>query len=144
MQLTHQHASWTALKDYPVDFVYPSPMQPYKDYVEQEERSEAHPRYDDDLYARLDVMDKQFVHAFLRPAREFIEAHDVPLYCGEYGVIDVADAQSRANWTRDVAEFCLQNGIGRAMWSYRGMGFTMVDREGKAIDGELVRAAAKH
>lgn len=30
------------------------------------------------------------------------------------------------------------------MWSYRGMGFTMVDREGKAIDGELVRAAAKH
>lgn len=144
MQLTHQHASWTALKDYPVDFVYPSPMQPYKDYVEQEERSEAHPRYDDDLYARLDVMDKQFVHAFLRPAREFIEARDVPLYCGEYGVIDVADAQSRANWTRDVAEFCLQNGIGRAMWSYRGMGFTMVDHEGKAIDGELVRAAAKH
>ena len=127
-----------------MDFVYPSPMQPYKDYVEQEERSEAHPRYDDDLYARLDVMDKQFVHAFLRPAREFIEARDVPLYCGEYGVIDVADAQSRANWTRDVAEFCLQNGIGRAMWSYRGMGFTMVDREGKAIDGELVRAAAKH
>lgn len=144
MQLTHQHASWTAFKDYPVDFVYPSPMKPYKDYVMLEKQRDAQPRYDDDLYEKLDVMDEQFVHAFLRPAKEFIDAHNLPLYCGEYGVIDVADSQSRANWTRDVAKFCIQYGIGRAMWSYRGMSFTMVDQNGKAIDEDLIRAAALH
>ena len=145
MQLTHQHAGWTVFKDYPVDFKYPSDMKPYKEFIEHQNKLHGEtPRYDEHIYKVLDVMDKQFVYAFLQPAKDFIDAHDVPLYCGEYGVIALADNDSRANWARDVAEFCISNGIGRAMWSYRGMDFTMVDEEGRTLHEGLTKAAAWH
>lgn len=145
MQLTHQHASWTMLKDYPVDFRYPSDMKPYKEFLAYQKKCYSDtPRYDEHIYSKLDVMDKQFVHAFLQPAKDFIDAHGVPLYCGEYGVISIADLDSRANWAHDVAEFCIANGIGRAMWSYRGMSFSMVDEEGRKLHEDLAKAAAWH
>ena len=40
-------------------------------------------------------------------------------------------------------DYCLKRGIGRAIWSYRGMNFTMVGENGKGIDPGLIRAAAK-
>lgn len=143
MQLTHQHASWTMLKDYPGDFKYPSDMKPYKEFLTYQKKfySET-PRYDEHIYNQLDVMDKQFVHAFLQPAKDFIDTYNVPLYCGEYGVIALADLDSRTNWAQDVAEFCVANGIGRAMWSYRGMSFTMVDEDGRTLHKGLAKAAA--
>lgn len=89
-------------------------------------------------------MDAGYVRAFLQPAKDFVLEHDLPLYCGEYGVIDFADCESRANWTRDVANFCLEYGIGRALWSYKGMNFTMLNKEGKALHEGLIQAAALH
>ena len=89
-------------------------------------------------------MDARYIEDFLTEVDQFLEKHDVPMYCGEYGVIDVADIESRANWTEDMADYCLKRGIGRAIWSYRGMNFTMVNEEGKGIDPVLIGAASKH
>ena len=89
-------------------------------------------------------MDASYISAFLQPAKDFITEHDLPLYCGEYGVIVNSDLPSRAAWTRDVAEFCLSNGIGRAIWTYKGMDFSLIDEEGVPLSLDLVRAAALH
>ncbi len=95
-----------------------------------------------DLYEGLTYMDRDFVYRFLQPAADFIAEHDLPLYCGEYGVIEEADPESRAAWTQDVAAFCTQHGIGRALWSYRGMNFRLVDDETKQpVSAALLRAA---
>ena len=97
-----------------------------------------------DLYEGLTYMDRDFVYRFLQPAADFIAEHDLPLYCGEYGVIDEADPESRAAWTQDVAAFCTQHGIGRALWSYRGMNFRLVDDETKQpVSAALLRAAVR-
>jgi len=137
--LTHQHASWTVLKDFNRDVAYPGSLDVYKEFVDY---------VTDDLQKRINseltYMGAGYVRTFLQPAKEFIEKNDLPLYCGEYGVIDFADVQSRANWTRDVADFCIENGIGRAIWSYKGMNFTMIGRDGKALSESLVRAASIH
>jgi endoglucanase len=83
------------------------------------------------------------VERFLQPAFDFIEAHDLPLYCGEYGVIESADAESRAAWTGDVAAILVKHGIGRALWTYKGMSFALVDNARQPLSRSLLRAAVR-
>lgn len=58
-------------------------------------------------------------------------AHDnhVPLICNEFGVFrEHSDAMSRVNWLRDVRTALENDGIGWAMWDYRG-NFGVVTKE---------------
>ena len=120
-------------------------MKPYVDFDEYlRANNYSRPIYDQEILHRYYAMDKRYITDFLTEVDQFLEKHDVPLYCGEYGVIDCSDLESRPNWPEDVSEYCLARGIGRAIWSYRGMNFTMVDEEGKAIHPGLIKAAAKH
>ena len=48
---------------------------------------------------------------------------DLPLYCGEYGVIDRAPAEDSARWYKDIHKALAAHGIGRALWSYKEMDF---------------------
>lgn len=132
--LTHQHAPWTVMKNNPNSFVYPSPVEPYLAHFGDSVEGK--------IIQKLPRVDKAFVEAFLQPAIEFVKKHDLPLYCGEYGVIELADMDSRAAWVRDVAEVCLENGIGRAVWSYKMMDFRLVDEESRTVSDALVAAAA--
>lgn len=137
--LTHQHASWNAASvAFGRDMVYPAELAPYKDFVRITQSRGGMEQYDG-----LDYMDRAYVFKFLQPALDFINQHDLPLYCGEYGAITHADNQSRAAWTDDVAAFCVQNGIGRALWSYKGMSFALVDEQGQPVNDALLRAAVR-
>ena len=136
--MTHQHAHWNEeVLRFGRDVSYPAPLDDYLDFARETGRRM-------DLYEGLTYMDRDFVYRFLQPAADFIAEHDLPLYCGEYGVIDEADPESRAAWTQDVAAFCTQHGIGRALWSYRGMNFRLVDDETKQpVSAALLRAAVR-
>ncbi len=142
--LTHQHAAWTITRDYPEDFVYPSDIAPYKTFIDYVVKQGGREGYDRQkmICSQLPAMNADYIQAFLQPAKDFLEQHDLPLYCGEYGVIDEADNASRAAWTRDVAEFCLAHGIGRAIWSYKGMNFSLLAALGQPVSDELIHAAA--
>lgn len=144
--LTHQRASWTAAKDFGGTAVYPGELDVYNDFINFVDKNGGRAAYDIQrrINSSLTYMGAGYIRAFLQPAKDFIEEHDLPLYCGEYGVIENTDVDSRANWTRDVADFCLENGIGRAIWSYRGMDFTLIDKDGKALSDKLIKAAALH
>ena len=136
--MTHQHAGWSeAAVRFNRDMYYPDRLDGYLEFQTELGRRP-------DLYEGLTYMDRDFVYRFLQPAADFIAEHDLPLYCGEYGVIDNADLESRAAWTQDVAAFCTQHGIGRALWSYRGMNFGLVDETTKApVSAALLRAAVR-
>lgn len=146
MMLTHYKAYWVEdMKNYDGPaFYYPSPMKPYRDYSDQLQELDYQPRYDNAILHRYYAMDARYIKDFLADVDKFLEKHDVPLYCGEYGVIELTDIESRTNWTCDMAKYCLERGIGRATWSYRDMDFTFVDKEGKGIDCKLIEAAALH
>lgn len=68
---------------------------------------------------------------------DFIQESGHIPYCGEYGVIDCAPPASR-RWHADVLEVFEQQGIGRAVWSYKEMNFRLVDAAGQVADPLLL------
>lgn len=60
---------------------------------------------------------------YFMPASTFLEERQVPLYCGEFGVIAGASMGTRGNWHKDLISLLDANGIGGAVWSYKGMDF---------------------
>jgi len=87
--------------------------------------------------------DRKELRTLLLPALEFMQAHKVPLYCGEFGVIETAPAGSRRRWHADIVDLFNEYGIGRAVWSYKEMDFGLVDARGKVRDPELVSIIAR-
>ena len=63
---------------------------------------------------------------------------NVPLYCGEYGVIDCASPEDALEWFRMIHEAFEHYGIGRAAWSYRQMDFGLSDPRMDDVRAELL------
>lgn len=79
-----------------------------------------------------------FINRF-KNAVSLCEERNVPLYCGEYGVINLASPVSALNWYRDInAAFDLL-GIGRAAWSYKGVDYGLSDDYMQPVINKLIR-----
>ncbi|MBR6851235.1 MAG: hypothetical protein IKM88_13450, partial [Lachnospiraceae bacterium] len=68
-----------------------------------------------------------FYEDLFAPALEKAEKDGIPLYCGEYGVIDLADPEDRLRWMKDIHAVFDKHGIGRALWNYKEKDFGFVD-----------------
>jgi TolB protein len=79
-----------------------------------------------------------YVRERLAPVLRFRDIHHVPVYCGEFGVLDTAPLSDRYNWYRDVVSVFRIESIGFANWNYKSDGFGLVNREGVA-DVRLVQ-----
>ena len=64
---------------------------------------------------------------------------NVPLYCGEYGVIDRAPLPDTLNWMKDIHASFEKFGIGRALWNYKNKDFGLVDEHYAPIMEEMIR-----
>ncbi len=85
------------------------------------------------------VLSSAYFESFMAEAVAAAEAHDVPLYCGEYGVIDCATPEDTVAWYRMIHEAFEKYGIGRAAWSYREMDFGLSDARLDGVREELLR-----
>jgi endoglucanase len=56
----------------------------------------------------------------IKQMTQWRDRNQVEIYCGEYGVHDVAPKADRYRWHQDISSILKQEGIGGAMWSYRG------------------------
>lgn len=65
------------------------------------------------------------------------DERNVPLYCGEYGVIDLAAPEYKLAWIKDIHSVFEKYGIGRAMWCYKEMDFGLTDKSCASIYDEL-------
>jgi aryl-phospho-beta-D-glucosidase BglC (GH1 family) len=140
LTVTHQKAPWIpAIVAYDRQIDYPGQAADgLQDIVR---------RYPKDTH-RLDrevdlVFDKEYLRAALQPAVDFSERNGQPVYCGEFGVYEGAPMSTRLNWTRDFIELLNQYNIGRAIWTYKGLDFGLVDKNGKVVNQELVEVAAQ-
>lgn len=68
-----------------------------------------------------------FFEKFFREALETAEKRNVPLYCGEYGVINNAGADDTIRWYKDIRSIFEKYGIGRAAWNYKGKDYGITD-----------------
>lgn len=65
--------------------------------------------------------------------------NNVPLYCGEYGVIDKAEPEDVVKWFRCINSVFEKHGISRCAWSYRDMDFGLSDTRLDSIREELIK-----
>lgn len=73
------------------------------------------------------------------PAIEKAKRESVPLYCGEYGVIENASPEDALEWYRRINAVFRSHGIGRAAWTYRQMDFGISDPRMDGVREELIK-----
>lgn len=73
------------------------------------------------------------------PAIAAAEKRGAPLYCGEYGVIDVVPPEDAIKWFRVIHAVLEKHGIPRAVWSYKQMDFGISDSRWDAGREELLK-----
>ncbi len=121
---THQKASW--VKEMPKD-----KSTRYPDSVERYGGVEKIVGGHDVGFegTKLTVVGKEYLEHVISKAKEFADERKVEVYCGEYGVIVYADADSSVRWFCDFGEVLDNAEIGRAVWTYKGMSFPILGRE---------------
>ena len=85
------------------------------------------------------VLTSGYFEDFMREAVLTAERDGVPLYCGEYGVIDLASPEDALKWYGMITAAFEKYDIGRAAWSYRRMDFGLSDERMDGVRGELIR-----
>ncbi len=139
MPFTHQKAGWVEyLKTFNQTTAYPGRVTGAAQFLQ------AHPEYQTELEPWLETpMDLAYLKTMLQPALDFQRETGLPLYCGEYGVIEAAPLESRIAWHRDFTGLLREHGIGRAVWSYKEMDFSLVRQDSSTVSQELIRIVSQ-
>ena len=90
-------------------------------------------------YPKDTVLSSAYFETFMAEAVSAAERKGVPLYCGEYGVIDRATPEDTVAWYRMIHAAFEKYGIGHAAWSYREMDFGLSDARLDGVREALIR-----
>ena len=85
------------------------------------------------------LVGKDFFLKIFAPALEKARKDQVPLYCGEYGVIDLADNADTIRWLKDIHQAMDEYGIGRALWNYKEKDFGFSGEKFAGIREDFIR-----
>lgn len=132
---THQAAYW--IPDMPSDLrlTYPDTVENYKkEHARIASSSLSIYDFLKTKNADVSLFEELFAEA-IRIAKE----RNVALYCGEYGVINLADTESTLKWYKDINEVFKKYDIGRCAWSFKEMDFGLDDEHMKPIIDEVVK-----
>jgi len=130
---THQGAYW--VKNMPLDFRmnFDEPIEKYIEYNKQFVNRD-YLEFDKD-----EKIDESYFEKEFKEAIEIAEKYNVPLYCGEYGVIDLARDLETIKWFKCINNVFVKYGIGRAVWNYKEMDFGLVDAHYDDIRDDLIK-----
>ncbi|MBR4720108.1 MAG: cellulase family glycosylhydrolase [Lachnospiraceae bacterium] len=134
MIFTHQGAYW--IEGMPSDFRtgYPKTLEEYKTEGAQIPADINGAVYIDGI----SEIGEGFFEDIFAPAIKKSEEDNIPLYCGEYGVIDLADGEDRLRWLSDIHAVFNRHGIGRALWNYKEKDFGMQDKSFASIRDRFI------
>ena len=138
---THQGAGWsTSWWSYTHGIPYPADESSMAETVK--EVPDAADRFALEEYW-LDRWDGHRIRLTIDEAAAWGRQNNVPLICNEFGAFrEHTDAQSRMHWIRDVRTALEADGIGWAMWDYRG-NFGVVwkeDGQSAKVDEQVIEA----
>jgi len=118
---THQRAPWW--KDgafFQETMEYPGDVPRWKEYLA---RPDLTPVGRDLLEKRgLRTWNRDALRELLKPAFD-LRKRGVPLYCGEFGVYEIAPQASRRAWIGDMMHLLGDLGAGWAYWNYKWLDF---------------------
>ncbi len=132
---THQGGYWVDGMD--TSFRMPFDVT-YGEYQEYTDKYLA--RFAEDLssFDKNAVMGTDYFEKMVQEAVRVAEERNVALYCGEYGVINLATPEDTLKWYKMICSVFDKYGIGRAAWSYKEMDFGIVDDHMKSSLDELL------
>lgn len=119
--LTHTGASWTDLRDFEGEVNYPG--QVVVDGTTPEEK----------MVYSIDTLEKM-----MQKPLHLADSLNLPLYCGEFGIIEKAPSGPRLAWYRDMVAIFEKHGIAYANWNYKAGSFGVVDAN-MAPHAELIQ-----
>ncbi|MDO4484090.1 MAG: cellulase family glycosylhydrolase [Clostridia bacterium] len=134
MVFTHQGAYWMDWmpRDFRID--YPKTLEEYR----QVNRALCDDTSGAIFAENAGEMGPQFFENIFAPAIAHAEKYDVPLYCGEYGVIDLADNRAKIRWLKDIHTAFAKYGIGHALWNYKEKDFGFCDDSFASVRQEFI------
>lgn len=133
---THQKAYWIDLMKPDCEISYPDSTEKYYRTTLENiggDLAQAYQNYEPD------VVDRRFMEMEMQMAAEVGRKMNVPVYCGEYGVIDRVGGADLLRWYDDIHAVFDEYGFGRAAWNYRGKDFGIVDDCRKEIADDIVK-----
>lgn len=135
MIFSHQGAYW--VENMPSDFRigYPKSVEEYRHYSREITKDLGGAIFSE--WAK--EMGPEFFINIFQPAIEKAEKDDVALYCGEYGVIDLAANEDKIRWLKDIHEAFRKYGIGHALWNYKEKDFGFVDDRFASVREDFVK-----
>lgn len=134
---THQKAYWVDWKDEEsakTSVSYPNTLEHYRDMSKALSKDLSGAIFEENI----SEIGPQFFEDIFSTAIEAAEKYDVPLYCGEYGVIDQAPLEDALCWLKDINKAFTKYGIGRSLWNYKAKDFGLVDGPLKDVKEDLV------
>lgn len=132
---THQGAAW--IKEMLTDFRMRYPL-PKAQFNAAADSVAPNFRVDDCFLPEGDFSSRYFELLFA-DALQYAEQQGVMLYCGEYGVINLADTESTLIWYQHINSVLNKYGIGHAIWSYKEMSFGISDAGMDSICDEIIQ-----
>ncbi|MDE6788256.1 MAG: glycoside hydrolase family 5 protein [Ruminococcus sp.] len=131
---THQGAYW--VKNMPANFRIKYPM-PKDDFLAESKKA---PNINEFEWAVPESgFSTEYFENLFHEAIETAEKRNVMLYCGEYGVIELADPESAVNWYHDIHSVLEKYGIGRAIWCYKGKDFGILDGMLNIVRDDIIK-----
>lgn len=132
---THQGAYWD--KRMPNDFRISYPLTA-REFVEISD-TKLNGNFSN-VFSKIDstAIGQDMLIPLFEEAISIAGSRNVPLYCGEYGVINVADPAFAIKWHRDMHAIFEKYQIGRALWSYKEMDFGLIDEHYSEYFDELI------
>lgn len=136
---THQGAYW--VDGMPQDFRigYPKTIREYRDATSKTGVDNSSAIYKE----KIGEISEGFFDDIFAPAIEKATKDNVPLYCGEYGVIDLAEPEDALRWFVDIHAAFERYGIGCALWNYKQKDFGLVDKTFESIKDRFIKLVTK-
>lgn len=132
---THQRAYW--VDNMPSDFQIDYPGK-VSDYV-QKSNEILGDKFGNDFFCDAEYLDISYFEGLFARAIKVAEKFNVPLYCGEYGVIDRIELKSTMNWFKDINAALEKHNIARCAWTYKEMDFGLCGEHYAECIDELVK-----
>ena len=132
---THQGAYWVDFMPSDFRLGYPGSLEDYRKANKSINDGEGSAIFRDDVTS----IGPEFFEAIFKVAIDHAVANDAALYCGEYGVIDLAANPDKLRWLKDIHSVFDKYGIGRALWNYKEKDFGIVDEAFADIKDEFMK-----
>lgn len=123
MIFSHQGAYWVEHMPHNFRIGYPKSIEEYRRVSTEISRDLGGAIFAEEAKE----MGPEFFLNIFQPAIAHAQKYNVPLYCGEYGVIDLADNEDKIRWLQDIHTAFAAYGIGHALWNYKEKDFGFAD-----------------